>query len=88
MGGRRYSTIAALDGMMGQIHVPVDFSAHKISDTHCKSGCSGFEFGLEGLKRSISLPVTEIKHQTIKSASSVIHRTISNVMAENNIGGP
>ena len=60
-----YSTIAAPDVVMGHIHVPVALSAHKISDTHCKSGWRGLEFGLGGMKKSISLPVIEIKHQTI-----------------------
>jgi hypothetical protein len=62
MGERSYSTIAAPDVVMGQIHVPVALFAEKISDTHCKSGWCGFEFGLERLRKSISLPVTEIKH--------------------------
>jgi hypothetical protein len=73
MRKRRYSTIAALDGVMFQIHVPVGLSAHEISDTHCKIGWCGFEFGLERLKKNISLPVIEIKHQNIKSAPSIIH---------------
>jgi len=73
MGERRYSTTAALDVVMGQIHVPVALSAHKISDAHCKSGWCGFEFGLEVLKKSISLPVIEIKHQTNKSAPPIMH---------------
>ena len=55
MGEGTYSNIAALDVVMSQIHVPVALSAHKISDIHCKSGWCGFEFGLEGLKKSISL---------------------------------
>jgi len=68
MGERTYSNIAALDVVMSQIHVPVALTAHKISDIRCKNGWCGFEFGLEGLKKSISLPVTEIKHQITKSA--------------------
>jgi hypothetical protein len=73
MGERRYSTIAPLDGVVVQIHVPVALSAHEISDTHCKIGWFGFEYDLERLKKSVSLPAIEIKYQNIKSAPSIIH---------------